>query len=364
MNRRQAMKFGAATLAASVIGGSAFAETKPLRVLILGGTGFIGPHFVSSLREAGHKLTLFNRGKRNPGLFPDVETLHGDRHGQLDALKNRDWDVVIDNSGFLPKDVKLSADLLKGHTQYYLFISSISAYANLTPPGIDEDYKLASLSAPDSEDINKDYGALKALCEQAVEATYGSACSIVRPSYIVGPGDTSDRFTYWPVRTARGGEMLVPGTARDPVQFIDVRDLADFVRVCVEQRIPGRYNACNPPGCVTMGDVVETAKRLTRADTRFTWVDPAFVEKQKLVDSNELPIWAPPTGEYAGTALVSSARAVARGMRFREVSTTIADTLAWHSQRPAEQQKKLRAGLTPEREAELLKLWHASHGAT
>jgi 2'-hydroxyisoflavone reductase len=364
MNRREVMKLGAAALAAGTFNSAAFANTKPLRVLILGGTGFIGPHFVDSLRGAGHKLTLFNRGKRNPGLFPDVETLNGDRHGQVDALKNRDWDVVIDNSGYLPKDVKLTADLLKGHTQYYLFISSISAYADLTPPGIDEDYKLATLSSPDSEDLNKDYGALKALCEQAVEATYGNACSIVRPSYIVGPGDTSDRFTYWPLRTSRGGEMLVPGTASDPVQFIDVRDLTDFVRLCVEQRIPGRYNACNPAGAVTMGDVLQTTKRLTKADTRFTWVDLAFVEKHKLMESNELPIWAPTTGEQAGATLVSSARAVAKGLRFRDLSTTVTDTLAWQSKRPAEQQKKPRAGLTPEREAELLALWHASHGAT
>jgi 2'-hydroxyisoflavone reductase len=364
MNRRDAMKLGAATLAAGLFGSEASAAAKSLRVLILGGTGFIGPHFVESLRAAGHKLTLFNRGKRNPGLFPDIEQLHGDRRGQVDALKNRDWDVVIDNSGYFPSDVQLTADLLKGHTQYYLFISSISVYADLTPPNIDEDYKLATLSAPGSEDLNKDYGALKALCEQAVEKTYGDAACIVRPHYIVGPGDTSDRFTYWPVRAARGGEMLAPGTPGGPVQFIDVRDLTDFVKLCIEQRIPGRYNACNPPRSVTMGALLETAKRISKADTRFTWVDLPFIEQQKLLDSNELPIWAPTTGEFGGATLVSSTRAVAKGMKFRDVSVTVADTLAWHSKRPAEQQQKLRAGLTPEREAELLKRWHASRRAT
>lgn len=361
MNRRDAMKLGAATLAAGLFGGEALAATKSLRVLILGGTGFIGPHFVESLRAAGHQLTLFNRGKRNPGLFPDVEQLHGDRRGQVDALKNRDWDVVIDNSGYFPQDVQLTADLLKDHTSYYLFISSISAYADLTPHNIDEDYKLATLSAPDSHDLNKDYGALKALCEQAVEKTYGEGACIVRPHYIVGPGDTSDRFTYWPVRAARGGEMLAPGTPDGPVQFIDVRDLTDFVKLCIEQRIPGRYNACNPPRSVTMGALLETARRVSKADTRFTWVDLPFIEQQQLLDSNELPIWAPTTGEFAGATLVSSARAVAKGMTFRDVSVTVADTLAWHGKRPAEQQQKLRAGLTPAREAELLKAWHASH---
>ena len=364
MNRRDAMKFGAAALTSGWMGGTAFAATKPLRVLILGGTGFIGPHFVKSLRDAGHTLTLFNRGKRNPGLFPDVETLNGDRRSNVDALKNRDWDVVIDNSGYFPKDVKVTADLLKGHTQYYLFVSSISAYANLTPPNIDEDYQLAALSQPDSEDLNKDYGALKAACEQVVEKTYGDGACIIRPHYIVGPGDTSDRFTYWPVRVARGGEMLAPGSASDPVQFIDVRDLTDFVKLCVEQRIPGRFNACNPPRSVTMGALLDTAKRITKADPRFTWVDLKFIESQKLVESLEIPIWAPSSGELRGATLVSATRAVAKGMKFRDLSVTVADTLAWHNQRPAAQQAKLRAGLTPEREAELLKLWHASHGAT
>jgi 2'-hydroxyisoflavone reductase len=356
MNRRDAMKMGAAAAAGLLIGGQAHAQAKPLRVLILGGTGFIGPHFVDALRARGHTLTLFNRGKRNPELFNDLEELTGDRNGQVDALKDRDWDVVIDNSGYLPRQVKLTADTLREHTQYYLFISSISAYADLSTPGIDEDYPLAQLTDPTTENIGEHYGALKAACERIVERTYGANCSIVRPTYIVGPGDTTDRFTYWPVRVARGGEMLAPGSASDPVQFIDVRDLADFVRVCVEQRIPGRFNACNPPGAVTMGDVLETARRQTRAETRFVWASADFLAAQKLVDSSEIPIWAPPTGEFAGAALVSSARAVAKGLRFRDLETIVRDTLAWHAKRPAEQQQKLRAGLTPEREAELLKM--------
>ncbi len=245
MNRREAIRMGTATAASAWLGGTTMAASAPLRVLILGGTGFIGPHFVEALRTQGHQLTLFNRGKRNPGLFPDVEQLTGDRNGQVDSLKNRDWDVVIDNSGYLPKQVRLSAELLREHTQYYLFISSISAYVNLTPPDIDEDYPLAQLANPDSENISEDYGALKAACEKIVEQTYGERSSIVRPTYIVGPGDHTDRFTYWPVRVARGGEMLAPGKPGIPMQFIDVRDLADFVRLCVEQRLPGRYNACN-----------------------------------------------------------------------------------------------------------------------
>lgn len=343
---------------------SVFAQTKPLRVLILGGTGFIGPHLVEVLRAGDHRITLFNRGKRNPGLFPDIEALTGDRNGKIDALQGRDWDVVIDNSGYRPREVKLTADLLKEHVQHYIFVSSISAYADLTTLGIDEDYKLATLKDPAVEEITDEtYGGLKAACEQVVERTYGTRWTVIRPTYIVGPGDHSDRFTYWPVRTARGGEMLAPGSARDPIQFIDARDLADFMRVCVEQRVGGRYNLCNPPRAVTMGELLTTSKRLAKSDTKFVWVDAEFLQTQKVLESGEIPVWSPTAGEFAGASLVSSARAVSKGLRFRNLSTTVADTLAWHSKRPAEQQQKLRAGLTTQRETELLKLWRASSKA-
>lgn len=356
MNRREAVKMSVAA-AGALLSHGAFAQgARPLKVLIFGGTGFIGPHFVRVLREGGHKLTLFNRGKRNPNLFPDIETLIGDRNGQVDAVKGRDWDVVIDDSGYFPAQVKLTAELLKERVQHYIFISSISAYANLTPPGIDEDYQLAPLKDPDAKTITEEnYGGLKAACEQIVERTFGPRQAVIRPTYIVGPGDPTDRFTYWPARVARGGAMLAPGAPSDPVQFIDVRDLADFMRLCVERRISGRYNACNPPGAVTMGELLETSKRLSGSDARFVWADAAFLEKKKLLDSGEIPIWSPTAGEFAGASLVSSARAVAQGMRFRDLETTVRDTLAWHDQRPAAQKEKLRAGLAPQRETELLR---------
>jgi 2'-hydroxyisoflavone reductase len=361
MNRRDLMKLGTAAAAGLLLHESAFAQgaaSKPLKVLIFGGTGFIGPHFVRVLREGGHKLTLLNRGKRNPGLFPDVETLIGDRNvaGYMDVLKGREFDVVVDDSGYFPRQVQASADGLKGRVQHYIYISSISAYADLTPPGIDEDYKLAPLEDPDAKEItDKNYGGLKAACEKIVEQTFGEHQAVIRPTYIVGPGDHTDRFTYWPWRVARGGEMFVPGTPEDPMQFIDVRDLADFTRRCVEQRIAGRYNLCNPPGAVTMGELLETSKRVTKANTKFRWASLKFLEDNKLLESGELTTWSPPAGEFAGASLVSSARAVAKGLRFRSVETTVRDLLAWHEQRPAEQKQKLRAGLTPEREAELLK---------
>jgi 2'-hydroxyisoflavone reductase len=361
MNRRDAISWGAAAAGALMSGLTiAAAETKTLRVLILGGTGFIGPHFVDALLAAGHKLTLLNRGRRNPRARPVVETLLGDRNGQMDAIKGRDWDVVIDNSGYTLKQVKLSTDILQGRAGHYIFISSISAYANLTPPGIDEDYALATLEDPNVEQItDTTYGGLKAICEQTVEHAFGRNCAIVRPTYIVGPGDPTDRFTYWPVRVSQGGEMLVPGSANDPIQFIDVRDLAEFVRGCVERRVSGKFNACNPPGAVTMGDLLETSKRLSGVDARFVWATAAFLDKHKALESGEVPIWAAPEGEFAGAALVSSARAVAQGLRFRTLETTVRDTLAWHKTRPLEQQQKLRAGFTAQREAELLKALRA-----
>ncbi len=366
MNRRELVKTGAAAAAGLMLGKSAFAQStqvpiapaggRPLKVLVFGGTGFIGPHIVRELRAAGHQLTLFNRGKRNPGLFADIETVIGDRNGQIDGLKGRDWDIAVDDTGYFPAQVKASAELLKDHVQHYIYVSSISAYADLTPAGIDENYKVAQLKDPNAKEITNDnYGGLKAACEQIVEQTYGKRQAVVRPTYIVGPGDGSDRFTYWPVRVARGGKMLAPGTPKDPIQFIDVRDLAEFMRVCVEQRIEGRYNLCNPPGAVTIGDLLDTSKRLTKSDASFVWADLKFLEANKLTESGELPIWSPTVGESGGAALVSSARAVAKGMRFRPLDVTVRDLLAWHEQRPAEQKEKLRAGLKPEREAELLK---------
>ena len=360
MNRRELMMMAGATLLA----GETFAADKPakrLKVLVLGGTGISGPHLVRELTARGHQVSLFNRGKRNPGLFPNVETLIGDRNGPLDVLKGRDWDVVVDNSGYFPRQVQASAQLLKDHARHHIYVSSISAYVDLTPPGIDENYPLAELKDPDATEITNDnYGGLKVACERVVEQTFGAHQAVIRPSYIVGPGDSSDRFTYWPVRVARGGKVLAPGTARDPIQFIDARDMAEFMRMCVERGISGRYNLCNPPGAVTMGDLLETSKRVSKSNATFVWASEAFLEQNKVLESGEIPIWAAPSGKEAGAALVSSVRAVAQGLRFRDLETTVKDTLAWHEQRPAEQKAKLRAGLTAEREAELLKKFKTS----
>ncbi len=359
MNRREVIKIGAATAAAALVNGVAGAQTKPLRVLILGGTGFIGPHMIEALRKRGHEVTLFNNDKLSKAKFPDLESLFGDRDGDIAALRGRDWDVVVDNSGYVPRIVKISAQALKDHVRHYVYISSISAYADLSKPGIDESSPLATLKDPKVEKVTSEtYGGLKVACEKVITDTYGQQhCTIIRPSYIVGPGDSTDRFTYWPVRVSRGGEMLAPGSAADPVQFIDVRDLANFTRDCVEQRHTGAYNICIPPRQVTMGEVLEVSRKVSKADTQFTWVDAQFLTDEKLAPGPEIPIWASPSGQNGGIALVKSDRAVAKGLKFRPLETTVRDTLAWHAARPPEEREKLKAGLTPEREREILKKW-------
>lgn len=361
MKRREAIQLFTAAAAASFAGG-ALAQRSRQRVLLLGGTGFLGPHFVQALQAGGHQITLFNRGKSNPGLFANLETLIGDRDGKLDALQGRDWDVVIDDSGYVPRHVKLTADLLKDRIRHYIFVSSISVYGTFPKAGLDEDDAVAQPPGPKVEEVNNQtYAGLKAGCEQVVESTYGSRCTIVRPHYVVGPGDGTDRFTYWVVRVARGGQVLAPGSARDPLQYIDVRDLAAFIRHCAEARPPGRFNACTPPGAHTMGELMESGKRVSGSNATCAWADAEFVLKHGLLDKGEIPIWLPQTDRLAGALLVSSARAVQQGLRFRDLDTTVRDTLDWYNKRPAEQQK-LAVGLTPEREAELLKLLTAHKG--
>lgn len=358
MNRRDLLKWSGATALAGMAGAAA-ARTKALKVLILGGTGFIGPHFVDALTAGGHTLTLFNRGKRDPGAKQGVEQLLGDRNDNLKALEGRDWDVVIDNSGYTLPQVKLSTSLLEGHVGQYIFISSIAVYDDFQNPPILESHKLADIGdMPTDKLTDGNYGALKVLCERVVQEQFGRRANIIRPTYICGPGDFSDRFTYWPHRVSRGGEMIAPGTPEDPIQFIDVRDLADFVRRCAERRIAGVYNLVTPPRWCTMGKLLETSKKVTGADTRFKWVSAGFLQENKVIEdgmwaSQEIPIWAPPSGQSLGHGLVSSAAAQKQGLKYRSLETTIRDTLEWQKSRPADRQK-LRSGFSDEREKELL----------
>jgi 2'-hydroxyisoflavone reductase len=358
MKRRDALRLAGSAILVSALQ-PAFARAKAQKVLILGGTGFIGPHFVDALSASGHKISLFNRGKREHEEKPGVEQLLGDRDNDLKSLEGRDWDVVIDNSGYTPKQVELSTSLLKEHAKYYIFISSIAAYGDFKNPPIDEDHALAPIGDMPTDKLTGDnYGALKVLCEGVVEKAYGKRANIIRPTYICGPGDHTDRFTYWPFRVSQGGEMIAPGAPDDPIQFIDVRDLADFVRVCTERHVTGKFNLTVPPRFCTIGKLLEESRRVTGTNTKIAWASRDFLLTQKAIDadgwaSKEIPIWSPPGGDNPGIALVSSKRAEAKGLKFRSVETTVRDTLAWQKTRPAEKQK-LRAGLTPERESELL----------
>ncbi len=336
----------------------------PKKILILGGTGFLGPAIVNAAQARGHTLTLFNRGKTRPGLFPNVETLNGDRDPKKDeglkALQGRKWDAVIDTSGYYPRMVAASAELLAPHVGQYIFISSISAYAKNDVVGQDESGPTATVADPSVETMGKNfenYGGFKRACEEAAEKAMPGRVANVRPGYIVGPEDRSDRFTWFPVRYERGGEMIGPGSPSDPLQIIDVRDLAEWLVLVVENNLTGVYNACGPEKPWSMGALYAACKELTGKDTKVTWVPSEFLVKQGEDGDGEIPIWAPPLGKYAGMHLYSNAKAVKAGLKFRSPVTTTSDTLAWFKSQPQERRDKMRAGLKPEREAELLKLW-------
>jgi 2'-hydroxyisoflavone reductase len=351
-------------LAAPATQGAAPKKGAKKKILILGGTGFLGPAVVQAAQARGHSLTLFNRGKTRPELFPNVEKLRGDRDPDkgegLKALKGRKFDAVVDTSGYYPRIVKASAELLAPNVKQYLFISSVSAYASDKTPGEDESGPTAKMADPTLENMGKDYefyGALKRLCEEAAEAALPGRVANVRPGYIVGPEDRSDRFTYWPVRFDRGGEMLAPGTPNDPLQIIDVRDLAEWLVLLIEGNTNGVFNAVGPGQAWTMGAMLDTCRQVSGKDTKVTWVPADWLEKQGETGDVRLPIYMPPTGNSAGTHLRSNAKAVKTGLKFRPVDVTVRDTLAYFKSLPEERRSKMRAGLPPEREGELLALW-------
>lgn len=330
--------------------------SQPMRILVLGGTGFIGPHMVREALRRGHEVELFNRGRTNDELFPDLKRYVGDRDGGLDPLEGGAWDAVIDNSGYVPRHVADSARLLAPAVSQYLYISTISVYGDFSQP-IDEDTAVGTLEDETVEEVtNETYGPLKALCETRVLEEVGAGrTTILRPTYICGPGDSTDRFTYWPVRSMRGGEMLWPGAPDNDIQIIDVRDLANFTIDCLEQEITGTYNTCTPRGAFKMGKLLEDCQAVTAGDMTPTWVSANFLSGKDV----NLPIWGNPNDEAAAVLRVDSSRAVAAGLAFRPTRETARDTLSWWKTLPPERTAALRAGPTPEAEAELLALWRA-----
>lgn len=361
-SRRDVLQM-AAWLSASAALPAALAAGRPGTLLILGGTGFIGPHLTQEALRRGWKVTHFNRGKTAADGVTGVETLLGDRKGKLDAMRGRKWDAVVDDTGYIPKYVKMSAELLAPNVGYCLFISSISVYASFAKPN-DEHSPTGTVSNPDIEEVTNDtYGPMKALCEQYSAAAFNGRISVVRPGYIVGPLDRSDRFTYWPVRASKGGEMLAPGTPRDPVQVIDVRDLTAWMMSLVESRTSGYFNADSPPGTFTMGELITASQRATPgAGTTITWVPEDFLAAHWKAEELDLPPWSPVKGDTAGSSLTSVQPAVKTGLRSRPLEITVRDTLAWFQTLPAERQSKLRAGLDAQKEADTLRAWHLNHG--
>lgn len=366
-NRRDFIKGGALAGAAIASGlpvaGNAVERSRsgrPLSVLILGGTGFIGPHMVRELLRRRHSVTLFNRGRTNSGLFPDLETIKGDRDGGLQGLEGRSWDVVVDNSGYVPRHVQDSARLLAKSTRRYLFISTLSVYADFSVEN-HEDSPLATIDDETVEEVSGEtYGALKALCEKrAAGEIEADRLTVLRPNYIAGPGDHTDRFSYWPIRTRQGGEMLWPGTPDDAIQYVDVSDLANFVADCLEQDISGTYNMTNPAGAYTMGKLLGDCRALTVADVDPVWISAEFASEQGLIGGRALPIWHPSSGADAAAGGFSAERATKAGLQNRPARETLRDILTWWDTLPAERTGELRAGLDAAREAEVIAAWKA-----
>ena len=335
------------------------AKAKKLKILILGGTGFLGPHTVNAALAQGHEVTLFNRGKSNPQLFSHLETIKGDRNtADIKRLAGRRWDAVIDTSAYFPRSVNLALEVLKKNIDHYLLISSISVYKDWSVAGMDENAPLASIKDSTTETINGEtYGALKALCEQAAEKQMPGGVIQIRPGLIVGPRDKTDRFTYWPARVKKGGDFLAPGDGKDFIQYIDVRDLAEWMVLCLQKRLTGAFNAQTNGGDVTMGQLLKSCVETINPAARPVWVATDFLENHKVTPWQEMPVWIPATGEYAGAGQMSSQKAYANGLGQRELATVIQDCYNWFSGLPPERQVKLKAGISLEKESLVLKAW-------
>lgn len=368
LNRRDFIggSLAAASLAAAPWAGAGTADRK-LRILFLGGTGFLGPHTVRYALERGHELTLFNRGRTNNDLFPELETIIGNRDPDvdqgLDGLRGREWDAVIDTSGYVPRIVGASSELLADSVGQYLFVSTICQYDNWAEGGTGgtEERPRATLDDPATEDVRTHYCALKAYCERAADAAMPGRVTQIRPGLIVGPRDNTDRFTYWPVRVDRGGEVLAPGKPSDLTQYIDVRDLARFMVHCLEQELADTYNLVRNP--MPMGDLLAACVKTIDSDATLTWVPAGFLAEQDLQAWRDLPAWADSDSAMAGSLTWSADKALAAGLTISPIEDTVRDTLAWFRTLPQERQQELRAGISAEKEAAVLAAWHESRKA-
>ena len=326
------------------------------RILIIGGSRFLGYFITEAALERDHEVTLFNRGQSDPGAFPQAEHIRGDRDADIGLLAGRRWDTVIDTSGYFPRIVRKSAQLLAGHVPHYTFVSSISAYDGPMPDGVGEDAPLQTLEDPTVEEVRGDtYGGLKALCEQVVQEAYPGRALIVRPTLIVGPRDPTGRFRYWVRRIAQGGEVLAPATPDRPVQLIDVRDLATWIVSMAENGATGVFNGVGPAQPLTMGEFLEAIRDALRSDATFTWVDEKFLLEREVAPWSELPVWVP--DDLIALHRTRNERALAAGLQIRPLEDTVRATHEWMQAHPDKSQP---AGtLTPEREQQLLREWHS-----
>jgi 2'-hydroxyisoflavone reductase len=364
MDRRQFIEAGCSVSAILALQACASSRTEkasaPKRYLVLGGTRFIGPPIVEAALARGHAVTLFNRGQTNPELFPQCEKLRGDRDGDMSALEGREWDAVIDTWTDMPRHVRSAAQLLGDHVGQYLFVSSLNAVQDLSQPRLDESAAMTPLDPKDEDNASPDlFGGRKARCETILAEMLPSKWTVVRPGLIVGPRDGSDRFTYWPVRIARGGEVLAPGSGDDPTQFVDARDLGQFVVRLCETKTTGLFHVVGPAHELSMRELLETCKHVSKSDARFAWVDTAFLFDQKVAPWTDLPVWLPSTEPGQGFWTLDNSKAMRAGLAFRPLDETVRDTLAWWSTLPEQRRAKLKRGLTPERESELLAAWYA-----
>ncbi len=326
-----------------------------MRILVIGGTRFVGRHFVDAARAAGHTITLFHRGKTGSDVFSDLETIHGDRDqaGDLDRLRGKSWDVVLDTCAYIPRHVKMLTEVID--TPHYILISTISVYSDPVTAGADEEAPLITLDDPTTEQVTgQTYGGLKVLCETAARDSGIKSVTLVRPGMIVGPYDPTDRFTYWVERVARGGEMLVPGEPTRRVQFIDGRDLAAWLVKVAENHTTGTFNTVNPPHGVTWQEWLDAMRAEFGSDAQFTFVPDLWLESHQVTGA-ELPFWVP--APYDGVLAMSNTRAYETGLRARSTREIARDTLAWSRSRT---DHALISGLASEREAELLKAWHST----
>jgi 2'-hydroxyisoflavone reductase len=345
---------------------------KKLKILVLGGTGLIGPPMVEYAIARGHEVTLFNRGKTNAELFPGLEKFQGDRNDDLASLvaqveAGRRWDAVIDNTASIPRWVTATAGLLSGAADYYLYTSSISAYADSSTPGADETAPVGTITPEDeakvvtTKDITgENYGPLKARCEAEARKAFGDdKTCVVRPGLIVGPGDYSDRFTYWPVRINEGGEVMAPGNPTDPVQFVDARDLGEWYIRLLEAGTTGTFNGVGPRSPMSIAGMLYGIRATVDNDISFTWVPADFLEEHEVQAWMHMTVWVPPIGEYAGFSASNIDRAIAAGLTFRPLADTAVATMEYWNSLPAERRETPKAGCPAELEQKVLKAWHA-----